>query len=115
MIGSIKRPWLSLMLLCLMIFPATLKAGSLSETKPSGAETYAYLEVFVGHNINSQGWVGDTPSGAAAGIHHDMGKDWYGEFEIRHQSNIDRGAPFNNKYETWVDTIGITIGRKFRF
>jgi hypothetical protein len=79
------------------------------------AESYAYGEISIHHNINSQGWVGDTPSGIAAGLHHDFDKNWYGEIEIRHQSNIDRGVPFNDKYETWVDSVGITIGRKFKW
>ena len=79
------------------------------------AEDYAYGEVFIHHNMNSQGWVGDTPAGIAAGLHHDFDPNWYGEIEIRHTSNIDRGVPFNDKYETWVDSVGITIGRKFKW
>lgn len=80
------------------------------------AESYAYGEIFVHHNVNSNGWVGETPAGIAAGLHTSLGESkWYGEIEIRHTSNLDRGVPFNDKYETWMDSVGITIGRKFKW
>jgi len=80
--------------------------------RESPAAEYVYSEVFVGAKLRTNDWSGDYPSGVEIGYHRDFGK-WYGEVYLNHMSNLERGQPFNDRHETWVETAGLKFGWRF--
>lgn len=81
------------------------------------AESYNYLEISQGIKIDTvlwkeSNWNGKYPTAVSIGHHWDY-KDIYFRAQFNHLSNIDRGAPFNDKSETWLDQVNVTMGIKF--
>lgn len=76
-------------------------------------EAYTYAEITVFHKLrDNDTWIGDTPTQIS------FGRRWhwdhvYTELELSHISNIDRGKPFNNLKESWMDLVGVTLGWRF--
>ena len=80
----------------------------------ANAEDYFYLEGGIGVKLNQNNdWEGDYPSYVEFGYFRDFSSKVYGKATVRHQSNIDRGKPFNNQNESHLDYAGFAIGWKF--
>ncbi len=79
----------------------------------ASATDYRYLEFGVGKNTGTNDWVGDYPAHIELGYHKEFSDNVYGNIHYRHESNLEKGPPFNNEHETWVESFGISIGVKF--
>ncbi len=79
------------------------------------AESYVYLELGVGGNTNITGasipWenAGNAACVAELGYVHQINKRWWGKARILHLSQCFAGPPFNDKKESSVDHIGISL------
>lgn len=84
----------------------------LAWAKPANAESFNFLELSQYYKLDGN-WVGDYPTSVSIGRHQELNDRSYLRFELRHDSNIADGWPFNDKHETQRDVIGITYGIKF--
>lgn len=63
--------------------------------------------------IRSNNYIGDAPTSFSLGHRWQLNEHWYGGLIIRHQSNVDRGAPINGKNESRYDGAGFTLEGRF--
>jgi len=90
----------------------------LAMSSMAAAENYNYLELSQGIKVKNapwkeSNWNGDYPTAFSIGRHWEYNKTFYFRAQFNHTSNIDRGAPFNTKKETWLDQVNVTLGIKF--
>lgn len=82
------------------------------------AEDYNYFEFSQGINISTivwgrTDWQGSCPTEFALGHHFDITHTQYVRVSASHISNICEGPPFNDKTETTLDQVRITVGVKW--
>lgn len=82
-------------------------------TSVAHADEYRYLEFKLSKNTGDNGWVGDYPASVELGYYKDFSDKVYGKIYYKHESNIDKGPPRNNDFESWMEEVGIGIGVKF--
>lgn len=68
-----------------------------------------FLSAHVGSNINlfttGETWVGDVPVSFAIGHRWKQQDNFYWELKLVHDSNLDKGWPVNDEFETARDVI----------
>jgi len=91
---------------------ATLLATGVLAACNVVAEDFFYIEIGVAKNLGDNGWVGDYPAHLSLGYVKEF-KDTYIKFDATHISNLEKGRPFNNEYESYLDITGISFGLRF--
>ena len=76
-------------------------------------DNYGYVEFGAGVRLNGP-WIGDYPSYLETGyVWGNVWKKSYVRAYFNHSSNIERGAPRNDKSESYLDQAGFAIGWRF--
>lgn len=78
-------------------------AAGLAASMGAGACDGVYLSAHAGANFNlfaNDSWQGDVPVSFAAGYKWSQHGRFQWDFKIVHDSNLDKGPPFNDDYET---------------
>lgn len=93
-----------------------------SEAKPlnlsiqiiASAGVYHRLDKTTDWRLLQHGYGSDTPATFEAGVRFTDKNKWSVDVVFSHQSYIDRGAPFNDKTESFIDMVGIKFTYKFK-
>ncbi len=72
-------------------------------------DKYWFFEISQMHTFRTDDWKGDSPTLLSLGRMW-MGKKWYVKLHLMHASNLDRGGPFNDRPESYLDMGGATLG-----
>jgi hypothetical protein len=64
---------------------------------------YWYLGFTVGTKIHEHTWIGDNPASAYIGRHFQMNDSFAFRVGVEHISNLDKGYPLNEEFETSLD------------
>ena len=64
---------------------------------------YWYIGASVGTKIHEHSWVGDVPASAYIGRHFQMNDSFAFRVGVEHISNLEKGYPFNEEFETSLD------------
>ena len=74
---------------------------------------YSYMELGVGYELTDGSWIGDVPASAEIGHHWDIQDNFYIRAGLNHTSNLDKGAPLNNDFESQINWLYLKAGFKF--
>jgi hypothetical protein len=94
-------------------------AGATSLKAIAGVGVYHRVDRFTHYKMLERDAGSETPASVKLGLRISDCTNWYcmGTSNIdlvyRHQSYIDKGAPFNDKQETFIDMVGVEFEWSF--
>lgn len=74
---------------------------------------YNYIELGAGFRTHGDSWTGDIPASFEVGRHFTLSDNIYLRSAFNHTSNLDKGKPLNNDYETQINWVFLKLGFTF--